>query len=123
MAIPDQTEPDHGRVPRSRAPRLYEALGWAALAATLLAISIVIISRINLQIGLAVLIVFAGMLVMGTRAVFAHHQSEDARRAKANADYEESLQNLIGSVRQQPPSSEPLAPPHVDPLTPPHTEG
>ena len=112
MATPDQPEQTAGRVPRTRAPRLYEALGWAALAATLLAIAVAIMSRVNLELGLAVLVVFAIVLVMGLRAVLAHHQSEDARRTRAHADYEASLQNLIGSSRStSAPSSEPLAPP------------
>lgn len=110
MATPDQPQQSEGRITRTRAPRLYEALGWAALAATLLVIAVAIMSQVNLEIGLAVLVLFAIVLVMGLRSVLAHHQAEDARRLRSQSDYEASLQNLIGSVRSA-PSSEPLAPP------------
>jgi hypothetical protein len=92
-------EPDHGRVPLSRAPHLYEALGWAGASAVCLAGAILIMSRINLAIGLAVLIIFQVAIFLGGRAVIKHHRAEDERRERARAEYADKLANLLGSTQ------------------------
>jgi hypothetical protein len=97
--------PAAGRVPRSRAPFLYEALGWAVASAFCLVAAILVMTSVNLALGLAVLVICQVGIVLGARAVLRHHRAEDQRRQRERQEYNERLADLMGRATVSAPPS------------------
>lgn len=94
--LPQDDQTPAGRIPRARAPYLYEALVYALLSAALLLGSIFVMITINTLLGVAVLVLFQVALFMGGRSVMRHHRAEDEIRERARRDYADRLANLLG---------------------------